>query len=296
MDISICIATYKRPELLKRLLDSIGTLETRGLFSYSVTIVDNDCYSSGKEVAQKFLKFGYSTVQYLVEPARSIARVRNAGILNSKGEAIAFIDDDEFPEPDWLLQLHNHLVQDPSVAGILGPVRPHYPNGTPAWVRNGGFFERPEHPTGRIMAWGECRTGNVIFWRKILPSETPAFDEAFATGGSDLDFFRRRIAEGHRFAWCNEAIVHEVVPPSRWKRRVLIKRALLRGRNSYRHPENRFLGVTKAAFAIPIYVIALPFLFLVGHHLFMRYLIKLCDHAGRLLAAFHIYPVTVREM
>jgi hypothetical protein len=38
----------------------------------------------------------------------------------------------------------------------------------------------------------------------------------------------------------------------------------------------------------------LPILALCGMHLFMRYLIRLCDHVGRLLAVVGLNPVRER--
>jgi hypothetical protein len=111
-----------------------------------------------------------------------------------------------------------------------------------------------------------------------------------------VDFFRRMEEKGFRFIWCNEAAVHEVVPLHRCKRLFLIKRALLRGGNSFRHPEGRWQNVAKAVVAIPVYVVALPILQLGGHHLFMRYLVKLCDHTGRLLEVVRLNPFRQREM
>ena len=41
---------------------------------------------------------------------------------------------------------------------------------------------------------------------------------------------------------------------------------------------------------------ALPVLFLAGHHHFMKYLVKLADHVGRLLASVGLNPVRERWM
>jgi hypothetical protein len=101
---------------------------------------------------------------------------------------------------------------------------------------------------------------------------------------------------GHKFVWCNEAVVHETVPLGRCRRKFLLRRALLRGGISLRHPEGRALGVSKAIVAVPAYTLALPLLLLLGHHLFMRYLVKLCDHLGRILAVFGLEPVRTRDM
>jgi succinoglycan biosynthesis protein ExoM len=293
--ISICISTYQRPALLEKLLEALTLQTTNGRFTFSVVIADNDALESARPVVtRRAVNFPVPLV-YCTEPRRSIAYVRNKSIEESTGDLIAFIDDDEFPEKDWLLNLFAALERH-DCAGVLGPVRPYYPPGTPDWVRKAGFFKRPEHPTGHVMAWAGCRTGNVLFRRSIIKGIDPVFSPEFGTGGSDVDFFRRMTGVGHRFVWCNEAVVQEEVPPSRWKRRILIKRALLRGRNSFRHPQGRLRNVVKALVAIPIYALALPFLQLGGHHLFMRYLIKLCDHTGRILAAVGLDLVKRREM
>lgn len=295
MHLTVCIGTYQRPVLLEQLLTKLATQETAGRFTYSVVVADNDAAETARDVVTRLAANFPVPLAYHVEPRRSISHVRNKTIAESQGELIAFIDDDEFPEPDWLLRLHQALTSH-GCAGVLGPVRPHYPDGTPGWVRKAGFFNRPEHPTGFVMPWHECRTGNVLFRREIIAGRVEPFRAEFGTGGGDVDFFRRMMAEGHTFIWCNEAVVHEVVPPSRWKRSVLLKRALLRGQNSFRHPEHRASGLAKAAVAVPLYTLALVPLAIAGHHWFMRYLVKLCDHAGRLSAAVGYRPVKQRDM
>jgi len=146
------------------------------------------------------------------------------------------------------------------------------------------------------MPWTECRTGNVLIERKILAGLTPIFRTEFGGGASDIDLFRRLMEKGHRFVWCQEGIVHEVLPPGRCKRRFLLRRALLRGSISLRHPRGRVKKIASSLVAVPLYALALPFLQMAGHHLFMRYAVRLCDHVGRLLAAVGIHVVRVRDM
>jgi succinoglycan biosynthesis protein ExoM len=295
MEISVCISTYQRLDLLRKLLTDLGRQETGGLFSFSITVADNDAKESARQTVARAMAECPVPLSYCVEPRRSIAHVRNKTIEVSHGELIAFIDDDEFPEPDWLLNLYRALRAH-DCAGVLGPVRPIYMVGTPEWVVKGGFFDRPEHATGFEMPWQECRTGNVLMKRELVSGSREPFRIEFGTGGSDVDFFRRMTEAGHRFIWCDNAVVSEYVPPNRWKRSVLLKRALLRGRNSFRHPRGRWMGVAKAVVAIPFYTLALPFLQFRGHHLFMRYFVKLGDHIGRLFAAIGIDLVKRREM
>ncbi len=295
MDISVCVCTYHRPELLQRLLERLCAQETRGRFSYSLIVVDNDFAESAKNIVQNISCKNSVPIAYHVEPVKSISLARNRALQNSDGEGIAFIDDDEIPPADWLYILSNALAKY-QVSGVFGPVRPQFDTEPPSWIIKGGFFDRPEHPSGFIMPWRECRTGNVLIKRDIINSEKIVFDPKFGSGASDIDLFRRLIEKGNRFVWCNEAYVNEIVSPNRWKRRFMIRRALLRGRISLLHPGKRLLSILRSLIAIPIYSLALPFLQLMGHHYFMKYLVRLSDHLGKILALVGLNPVCDREM
>ncbi len=106
------------------------------------------------------------------------------------------------------------------------------------------------------------------------------FNPEFGMGGEDRDFFRRMIDKGFRFIWCDEAPVYESVSAVRCKRSFMLKRALLRGKI----PHFSLLDIVKSLVAIPLYSSILPILILLGHHRFMKYLIKDFDHIGRILA------------
>ena len=295
MHITVCICSYQRPEMLRRLLGELQRLETADRFTFSIVISDNDPGETGRPVVES-VRFNYPVrIDYVTEPRRSIAHARNAAVAQAAGDAIAFIDDDEWPEPNWLIN-HVSALQRPGVAGVLGPVRPHFDQTPPAWVIRGRFCERPEHETGFVMPWQECRTGNVLFKREILSGIDPVFLPEFGTAGSDVNFFWRMMQKGHRFIWCNEAVVYEVVPPSRWRRRFMLSRALLRGGNFLQHPEGRVGALARSVVAVPAYTIMLPFLLLAGHHHFMKYLVKWCDHVGRLLGLFGVKLVKARPM
>jgi hypothetical protein len=184
--------------------------------------------------------------------------------------------------------------EDYQAAGILGPVRPYFEELPPRWIIKGGFFERPEHPTGRIMGWEESRTGNLLFRRGILDGVPEAFKPKFGTGGEDKDFFMRMTQQGRVFRWCNEGITYETVPPVRWKRTYMLKRAMLRGKNILKHPTSRIGLVARSVVAAPVYALMLPFTLLLGQHVFMKYCIKFCDHTGRVLALLRLNPICER--
>ena len=265
-----------------------------GQFTYSVVVADNDSQESAQQVVEEFSSASRMSVTYCFEPEQNIALARNKALQHAHGDFIAFIDDDEFPPDDWLLNLFKACMTF-GVDGVLGPVNPHFENEPPEWVKKGKFFERPAYPSGYELTWGQSRSGNVLFRQEILSSVTTPFRSEFDTAGEDMDFFRRMMEKGHRFAWCNEAAVYEVVPSSRCTRRYLLRRALLRGSNFSKHPADRIRNGAKSLIAVPCYALALPVLAMFGQHMFLKYLIKLFDHASRLLAFVGWRVVTERQ-
>jgi hypothetical protein len=141
-----------------------------------------------------------------------------------------------------------------------------------------------------VIDWRKGRTNNVLLKRSIFPTDELPFNPEFRNG-EDQDFFRRMIERGHRFIWCNEAIVYEIVPPIRWRRSFMLRRALLRGLMESKTATFGMRDVLRSVIAVPVYTVALPFALVLGHHRFMRLLVSLCDHLGNLLALVGIEPV-----
>jgi succinoglycan biosynthesis protein ExoM len=287
--ISVCICTYKRHRFLKRLLDELNRQETQNLFTFSIVVADNDHLHSAEETVSEFAAVASIPVKYCVQPQQNIALARNRAVENAVGDFVAFIDDDEFPTSNWLLTLFKACHQY-EVDGVLGPVKPHFEEAPPAWVVKGRFYERPTYPTGLVIDGRKGRTGNVLLKKHLFIGCEQPFRPDFLTG-EDQDFFRRMIEKGHVFIWCNEAVAYEVVPPIRWKRAFMLRRALLMGQISSIEPTFGAMRVAKSIIAVASYTIALPFLLLLGQHLFMYYLLRLFNHAGILLALLGLNPV-----
>ena len=287
--INVCVCTYKRPQLLKRLLDGLRGQQTSALFTYSIVVVDNDHSRSAEAVVVEFGASSGIPIQYCVEPQQNIAMARNKAVENAGGDLIAFIDDDEFPTQAWLLTLFEALKKF-GVDGVLGPVKPHFDDEPPQWVVKGKFYDRPSYPTGFVIDWRKGRTGNVLLKRQLFGGGTEIFRPDFRTG-EDQDFFRRLIEKGHVFVWCHEALAYEVVPPTRWNYSFMLRRALLQGAASRLHPTFGARDIAISLVAVPAYLAVLPFTVVLGQGRFMSPLVRLCNHLGKLLASMGINPI-----
>jgi len=287
--ICVCVCTYKRPHGLGRLLRELDGQQAGGLFTYSVVVVDNDETKSGENAVSAAASSVAFPVVYDVEPRRSIALARNKAVANARGDFLALIDDDEFPAPNWLLTLYR-TCDEWGVDGVLGPVIRHFDEPPPAWLKRSRFYDRRINRTGTPVRWKEARTGNVLMKAKVVAGEDAPFRPEFRAG-EDQDFFRRKIEAGFAFIWSADAKVFEIIPPARWKRTYILRKAALQGATAALQPNCDARSIAKSVVAIPLYALALPFALLLGHHRFMSLTEKLFNHLGKLLMRMGINPV-----
>ena len=284
--ISVCICTYKRPILLLNILKKLQDQVTNDLFSYSIVVVDNDFNETAKNTVETFKQMSSASIGYYNERKQNIAVARNKAVDNAKGNFIAFIDDDEFPETTWLLNLYKTLAKY-DADGVLGPVKPYYPNNAPVWLIKSKLCERSTHQTGIVLKWHETRTGNVLLRKKIFENVNNRFGSEFGrTGGEDMEFFKKIIEKGMVFVWCNEATVYEIVPPERWSKTFYVKRYLRIGglvgeKIRKREPFHKQLyALIKSITWISMLSILLPCSILSGQHIYMRFITKIMYNLG----------------
>jgi succinoglycan biosynthesis protein ExoM len=291
--ISVCVCTYRRNELLERLLRNLAFQRTEGLFVYSIVVVDNDAGGHAREMVTRVQRELCLDITYSLEPERTIPAARNDGLRLARGNYIGIIDDDEFPPAEWLLRMYEG-IRTFGVDGVLGPVYPFVPVGAPAWLLRSGICELPVQRTGTLLHWSQTRTGNVLVKKEVFDRHGLEFDRHFRTGGSDQEFFRQAMARGYEFVAVSEAPVYESVPQLRWTRSYWVKRALVNGFNARRYASaavsgSRQVGLTlKSVVALGAYAAALPLCACLGQHLLIRCLEKGAYHLSWALATFGI--------
>ncbi len=95
VDISVNLCTLNRAKLLQGVLESLTDQETFEKFSYEVIVVDNGSIDETECVVRGAASASRVPVRYFREEARGIPQARNRGIKESRGEWIAFFDDDQ---------------------------------------------------------------------------------------------------------------------------------------------------------------------------------------------------------
>jgi len=286
-DVSICVATYRRPHGLPQLLRSLSALKLPDDFTLEVIVVDNDASGGARERATASCDFG-RTVRWLIEPRQNIALARNRALDAARGRWVAFIDDDEVADESWLTAFWSQAERDVG-DGFFGPVVPRLERVVTPWLDVDSFYGRRRYPTGTPIGPADVSTSNALIRRALLAEQR--FDPAWGrTGGSDLELFDRLLGSGARFLWCDEAIVSERIPVGRHRLRWLTQRAFRGGvgftrlQLQRRRPGSVKRGLPRALLAIAALVPLLPLARLGGRAAAAHVWLRLCVQAGHLWA------------
>lgn len=218
----IAMATYRRPDCLRRVLPHLVLQLDQVDVSAKVIVIDNNPEPTGRATVEKWRDQG---VRYVHEPIPGIAAARNRALDEARDhDALIFIDDDEIPLPGWLSHLVTHWLEW-KCAAISGPVIPEYSGPVDPWVQAVGVFDRRRNVEGRSLLG--AATNNLLLDLKILRAHSIRFDERFGfSGGEDTMLTRQLVRSGEVIRWCDHAEVRESVPAERATRAWVMKRTL----------------------------------------------------------------------
>jgi succinoglycan biosynthesis protein ExoM len=224
--LAIGLCTHKRLELLQRCLQSLHEMQRPADIRLCIIIADNDPTGSGESVVDAFRRNTDIPVYYRVEKNRGIPFARNNIVHQALGLGItelAFLDDDEYAEPLWLVKLWDYYIHAGADV-VMGHVKTAYPPHTPDWIIASGMYERRCYPTGTQFDW--ARTNNVLFnFTALVRVQGLLFDTSYATtGNSDDDFFRRAHKNGAIIHCVSDAVVHELLADNRMTVSYYLKR------------------------------------------------------------------------
>jgi glycosyltransferase involved in cell wall biosynthesis len=116
MKISVIMLTYNRELFISRAIESILA---RTVHDFEFIIVDNDSTGGDGAVADEHTA-GDNRIRVIHRKRGSAGSGRNAGLDEARGEYIAFIDDDDWREPDFLEFLYGLATENDADVSIRG--------------------------------------------------------------------------------------------------------------------------------------------------------------------------------
>ena len=257
IEVSVVIATYDRPALLAQTLASCVGQQNRSGQNREIVIVDNHPSQSGRKVVEAMTSSAAVPIRYVADPVRNMSALRNRGFAEARGRWVAFIDDDEVADHDWLDEL-TAAARDTGAAVAVGPRLARFAGGRPpAYDPGGGQFARDLHLPDRSLIDltepdGKPRyglgTGNSLFdVTTCFPKKTAPMRLEFGdAGGEDAELFVRLHRQGRKIVWAAKAFVTETVP----RHRTSVEYRLLRTRRETQH----YVSIYMDAAAQPFWV------------------------------------------
>jgi glycosyltransferase involved in cell wall biosynthesis len=200
--LTIQFCTYKRPQLLARVLEACFE-QTVPPESYEVVLVNDGSPDETPEVIERLRPFARCAFTVVQQANAGLAKARNAGLARSRGERIAFIDDDVLPTPVFV---EEHLRSDVRFGDVI--VR--------GAVINTASFDRLPPPVWSLANYSANYfwTSNVSVRRTRLDRVGGTFDDSFAEyGWEDIELGMRFRELGTRAVFNKRAVAFHFKPP-----------------------------------------------------------------------------------
>ncbi len=174
--ISVIVCTYNGGRTLAECFRHLTKLDYP---NYEVIVVDDG--STDHFQVDCATDFGFHLIR---TPNAGLSCARNTGLRAATGEIVAYLDDDAYPDPDWLKYLASTFLRDEFV-GVGGPNIPPLGDG---WVAD-CVSNSPGGPIQVLLSDREAEHipgCNMAFLKSAL-EEIGGFDKQFRTAGDDVD-------------------------------------------------------------------------------------------------------------
>jgi O-antigen biosynthesis protein len=216
--ISVVICAYNAEATLDECLRHTCELDYPNL---EIIVVDDGSTDSTPDIVRR-----YPRARLVSIPHSGLSVARNEGLLEARGELVAYIDSDAYPIPEWPYYLALGMDRR-NVGGVGGPNVPPAddPVGAQIVARAPGgpvhvlvSDDRAEHVPG-------C---NMAFWKKVV-AEVGGFDPIYTAAGDDVDLCWKILDRNWEIGFHPAAVV--------WHHRRPGLRAYLRQQRTYGRSE-----------------------------------------------------------
>ncbi len=193
--ISVVVCTYNGSRTLRECLEKLAQLDYP---NHEVIIIDDGSTDGGADNAESY---GFRLIR---TENGGLSRARNVGLEAATGEIVAYIDDDAYPDPDWLRYLaHTFMTSD--FVGVGGPNLPPPADELVAQC----VAQSPGGPVHVLLSDREAEhiPGCNMAFRKSCLLAIGGFDPLFRAAGDDVDVCWRLMAKGWRLGYSPAAVV-----------------------------------------------------------------------------------------
>ena len=214
------ICSHNRSAELDRVLRRLFAQEPARGMSWSVLVVDNASTDDTAEVVASHAR--EPKLRYVYEPTLGLTHARQRGVAETTGEWIAFVDDDNLLEPNWVAAMADAIQRAPNAGGFGGRVLLQWEVQPPEATSEFGFCFA-EQNLGDTPRQVETLNGaGMALNREALIAcgwaTRPMLPDRIGTNlvsGGDVEIALRVRGAGYALWYRPEAVMQHLMPASR---------------------------------------------------------------------------------
>ncbi|MDJ0736139.1 MAG: hormogonium polysaccharide biosynthesis glycosyltransferase HpsE [Nostocaceae cyanobacterium] len=235
IDITIAIPTYngetRLPELLERLQNQIDTEH----FSWEIIVVDNNSTDNTAAIVNNYQNYWQRSypLKYCFEAQQGAAYARKRAVKEAKGKLIGFLDDDNYPNPNWVAKAYNFAQKYPNAGAYGSQIHPDWEVEPPEnFQRIAAFLAITERgniplkyePHKKLLPPSAGLVVRREVWLKTVPNKMilPGRPAGNMLAGEDLEMLSYIQKSGWEIWYNPEMEIYHKIPHWRLKRDYLI--------------------------------------------------------------------------
>jgi glycosyltransferase involved in cell wall biosynthesis len=187
--LTVAVCTRNQPDGLQRLLESVvGCAYPR----YRILVIDNAPADDRTERVTRAAA-ERAPVGYVREPRPGLSNARNRALSETRGEIVAWTDDDAIVDEFWLAEIARALHRHPNADVVSGPIVPAELVTRPQlWFESFGGHSKgrgftpyvfaPPYEQDPLFPLPPFGTGANMAWRPGVAESIGGFDPALGAG------------------------------------------------------------------------------------------------------------------
>ena len=182
--ISVVVCTHNRAALLRQALDSLAA-QTLARTKYEVIVVNNGSTDQTPAAVREYqADQRQCSIRLVDEAVLGLGYARNRGWQASRGEYVAFMDDDARADAPWLERALDLFEKSrPAPVAVGGQIRPWYVSPKPAWYKD-EYEVRTWGQGARHLSAGESFSGSNMMFTKNILQQLGGFDVSVGMRGT----------------------------------------------------------------------------------------------------------------
>ena len=236
--VAVCICTCDRLASLAQVLAVLENIELGDMVpdDVGVIVVDNRPDGRVRALCEQVGARLPVRLECVEEARPGISFARNRAVAEARvrrADFVAFLDDDDLPEPDWLRALARHAAQRPARiwCSASGGCRPRSSclAGCATRAISARRPRRPQPLRASGLGWHLQPAGLAGGPGAPGRPDGPFLQEFAHSGGEDSDLFIRAQRAGFTYACAVDSIVVRTWEPRRLTLRGILRRGFLLG-------------------------------------------------------------------